>query len=228
MATETLEVTIEGETLTLEIGSVAAPGGPGGEGDDGWSPVLAIVTDGERRVAQVVDWTGGGGTKPATGQYIGADGLVVAIGDAVDIRGAQGAVGTAGATGPQGPAGPTGATGPQGPAGPTGATGPQGPAGPTGDTGPQGPAGPTGDTGPQGPAGPTGPAGPEGPAGPGSGERRYDESGTYQYIGQAPAGSAEGASVWTIRRLTYSSGVYVETLAASAVTWTGRFGHSYA
>lgn len=69
---------------------------------------------------------------------------------------------------------------------------------------------------------------PQAPAGGSGGERRYDESGNHQYVGQAPAGSAEGAAVWTIRRLTYSSGVYVETLEASAVTWTGRAGHTYA
>lgn len=71
----------------LKIG----PAGTNGlDGDDGWSLVPAIVSDGERRVLQVVDWTGGTGTKPATGSYIGATGLVAAIGDAIDIRGASG------------------------------------------------------------------------------------------------------------------------------------------
>lgn len=62
----------------------------GGSGDNGWSPILTLVTDGSRRVLQVSDWTGGQGTKPATGQYIGAAGLTSTIGDAVDIRGTDG------------------------------------------------------------------------------------------------------------------------------------------
>lgn len=89
-------------------GEWATPAGGGGSGTNGWTPVLAIVTDGTRRVQQVTDWTGGTGTKPATGQYVGAGGLVSNIADAVDIRGAQGATGTTGATGPQGPQGEPG------------------------------------------------------------------------------------------------------------------------
>ncbi|WP_341989749.1 hypothetical protein [Azorhizobium sp. AG788] len=60
------------------------------KGDEGWTAVVAAVSDGARRVHRIVDWTGGAGTKPATGQYIGASGSVSAIGDAVDIRGPQG------------------------------------------------------------------------------------------------------------------------------------------
>ncbi|MBA1156938.1 gp53-like domain-containing protein [Microvirga mediterraneensis] len=62
----------------------------GVQGDKGWSPVLAVVTDSTRRVLQVADWAGGAGTKPATGGYIGATGLVAAIANAVDIRGPAG------------------------------------------------------------------------------------------------------------------------------------------
>lgn len=68
-------------------------------GLDGWTPILAVVSDGERRVLQVVDWTGGTGTKPNTGLYVGPAGLVAAIGDAVDIRGAQGPAGSGGGGG---------------------------------------------------------------------------------------------------------------------------------
>lgn len=68
-------------------------GSAGADGDNGWSPVLAVVSDGARRVHQVADWTAGEGTKPNTGQYVGPAGLVAAIGDAVDIRGAAGAAG---------------------------------------------------------------------------------------------------------------------------------------
>ena len=62
----------------------------GAAGYNGWSPKFATVPDGERRVLQVADWFGGGGTKPDTGQYIGATGFVTAIGDGVDIRGPAG------------------------------------------------------------------------------------------------------------------------------------------
>ncbi len=64
--------------------------GGGGTGTNGWTPILALVTDGERRVLQVTDWTGGTGTKPTSGLYVGATGLVADIALAVDIRGAQG------------------------------------------------------------------------------------------------------------------------------------------
>lgn len=63
----------------------------GADGGDGWSPVLAIVNDGSRRVLQVSDWVGGTGSKPATGDYVGASGLTGTIGSAVDIRGPAGA-----------------------------------------------------------------------------------------------------------------------------------------
>lgn len=69
-------------------------GDVGATGDKGWSPVLATVTDGQRRVLQISDWTGGQGTKPATGSYIGPTGLVPDAASAVDIRGAQGPSGS--------------------------------------------------------------------------------------------------------------------------------------
>lgn len=79
----------------------ARPGedGEGGEGGDGWSPILATVEHGARRVHRVVDWTGGEGEKPQTGQYIGATGLVDDIADAVDIRGPAGEDGQDGSDG---------------------------------------------------------------------------------------------------------------------------------
>jgi len=57
---------------------------------NGWSPILAAVSDGERRVLQVIDWTGGGGSKPALGLYIGPAGLVSDIAAAVGVRGKAG------------------------------------------------------------------------------------------------------------------------------------------
>lgn len=80
-------------------GADGTDGTNGTDGNDGWTPVLAIATDGARRVQQVVDWTGGEGTKPATGKYVGPTGLVTLIADAVDIRGAAGA-GTGDVLGP--------------------------------------------------------------------------------------------------------------------------------
>jgi hypothetical protein len=68
---------------------------------NGWSPVPAGVVDGSRVVLQIVAWTGGAGTPPASGQYIGATGLVAAIGDATNFRGPTGP-GGGDVTGPAG------------------------------------------------------------------------------------------------------------------------------
>ena len=68
-----------------------------GSGANGWSPLFAVVEDSARRVLQLADWTGGTGTMPAgTGKYLGPDGLVEAIADATDIRGAAGSGGEGG------------------------------------------------------------------------------------------------------------------------------------
>lgn len=91
--------------------TVSGGGGGGGAGYNGWSPVLATVSDGDRRVLQVTDWTGGTGTKPATGLYVGSGGLVSNIAQGVDIRGATGATGATGAPGSTGATGATGAAG---------------------------------------------------------------------------------------------------------------------
>lgn len=56
------------------------------QGDKGWSPVLAIVNDGARRVFQVIDWVDGEGTKPTTGLYVGPTGLTNVIANAIDVR----------------------------------------------------------------------------------------------------------------------------------------------
>lgn len=71
-------------------GAAGAPGANGTNGLNGWSPVLAVATDGERRVLRVTDWAGGTGTKPTTGLYIGVSGLVADIASGVNIRGAAG------------------------------------------------------------------------------------------------------------------------------------------
>lgn len=66
------------------------------KGDNGWVPVLANVIDGLRIVQQVVDFTGGTGEKPVEdiGKYVGEDGLVENIAEAINIRGAQGLPGS--------------------------------------------------------------------------------------------------------------------------------------
>jgi hypothetical protein len=80
-------------TGTSIVGPQGATG-PAGQGERGWSPQFAIVSDGARRVLQVSDWVGGEGTKPATGDYVGATGLVSLVADAIDIRGPTGASGS--------------------------------------------------------------------------------------------------------------------------------------
>lgn len=90
------------------------PGNPGTNGTDGWSPLLAVVADGARSVLQVADWSGGTGTKPDTGDYIGATGLVSDIASAINIRGAIGPEGPAGADGADGAPGADGADGADG------------------------------------------------------------------------------------------------------------------
>lgn len=72
-------------TDLVALADITGPAGPAA-----WTPVLATVVDGERRVQQIVDWTGGGGTKPTTGKYIGPTGLVDTPAEATDIRGAGG------------------------------------------------------------------------------------------------------------------------------------------
>lgn len=61
---------------------------------EGWTPELAIISDGVRLVQQVVDWFGGQGVKPAVGLYVGATGFTLDIAQAIDIRGAQGPSGS--------------------------------------------------------------------------------------------------------------------------------------
>lgn len=65
------------------------PGPSGSEGNDGWTPVFAGVLDGTRTVIRVVDWTGGEGTKPATGQYIGPAGYVSTVAAAFNFNAAK-------------------------------------------------------------------------------------------------------------------------------------------
>lgn len=72
---------------------------PRATGYSGWTAVTANVADGARVVQQVVDWVGGTGDKPATGEYIGPSGYVSDIALATNIRGADGSS-TGDVTGP--------------------------------------------------------------------------------------------------------------------------------
>lgn len=62
----------------------------GAAGLNGWTPVLATddATDPPRRLLKVIDWAGGGGTKPTVGSWVGAGGLVTDPDDAADFGGA--------------------------------------------------------------------------------------------------------------------------------------------
>ncbi len=94
------------------IAQAIAALGASGDGVNGWTPVLAVVEDGVRRVLQLNDWTGGTGANPGNvGYYVGPNGLTAPIGNATDLRGVQGEAGTAGMNGSQGIQGETGAPG---------------------------------------------------------------------------------------------------------------------
>jgi hypothetical protein len=102
--TDTIVIEVEAPQNPVKAVDLTGPqGDPGDNGFNGWSPVFSTVSDGARRVQRITNWTGGTGTKPAVGKYVGATGLVDNIADAVDIRGAQGTQGE------QGPAGADGA-----------------------------------------------------------------------------------------------------------------------
>jgi hypothetical protein len=49
----------------------------------------------------------------------------------------------------------------------------------------------------------------------------------YDYLGKAASGSAEGASVWTITRLTIASDGTATVGTATNVDWTNRYTHIY-
>jgi hypothetical protein len=71
---------------------------------NGWTPQLAVASDGKRRILRVADWFGGTGEKPLRGIYLGKDGYVSNIAAAEEIRGD---VGPPGLEGREGGAGAT-------------------------------------------------------------------------------------------------------------------------
>ncbi|WGD31277.1 right-handed parallel beta-helix repeat-containing protein [Ancylobacter sp. WKF20] len=58
---------------------------------NGWTPLEAMASYGERRVRKIVDWIGGLGTKPAVNVYVGPAGYTADIAAATNIRGPAGA-----------------------------------------------------------------------------------------------------------------------------------------
>lgn len=93
-----------GEAVDVR-GGVGGIGNTGAAGSNGWTPRLAVVNDGNRRVLFVSAWIGGTGTEPQRYVYVGANGFVSSIGEAVDIRGGTGAAGLDGLDGDTGPRG---------------------------------------------------------------------------------------------------------------------------
>lgn len=71
-------------------GKAGERGKEGLDGFNGWTPHLAVVEHGERRVLQVEDWFGGTADKPASGVYLSGSGFVEDIRQATDIRGSAG------------------------------------------------------------------------------------------------------------------------------------------
>ena len=84
--------TVSDWSVPVEAGAEGRPGAAGDPGDNGWSPVLATESDGQRRVQRVIDYVGGQGAKPVIdvpNSYLTAMGLGTKA-NAVDVRGAAG------------------------------------------------------------------------------------------------------------------------------------------
>ena len=76
-------------------------GTQGAAGNNGWSPVIALVTssDGLGKVQKVIDWVGGSGTKPVSNVYISSSGFTTNHSAAINIKGDKGSTGPTGPTG---------------------------------------------------------------------------------------------------------------------------------
>lgn len=84
------DVVVQGQSLNQFM--IDAPLNlKGSDGDRGWSPVLAVENRGQyESVLKITDWVGGEGDKPSEQGYIGSNGIVSDILDAINIRGARG------------------------------------------------------------------------------------------------------------------------------------------
>lgn len=108
----TLTVTSASGTSSADLkGATGANGLNGTNGTNGWSPLYAVVARGDDLVLRISGWTGGTGTQPAIGQYLGSSGLVNDINQAVNIRGTKGDQGEQGIQGETGTAGKDGSDG---------------------------------------------------------------------------------------------------------------------
>ena len=88
-----------------------ATGETGINGFNGWSPVIATASRGTDVVLQLLDWTGGTGTKPSITGYLSTTGIVSNIANATNVRGLQGIQGIQGVKGDTGEAGADGVDG---------------------------------------------------------------------------------------------------------------------
>ena len=78
-----------GGVIVNRAGRVEIVRSAGAAGWKGWSPILATddATDPPRRLMKVVDWSGGGGDRPAVGAWVGNSGLVDDPAEAADFAG---------------------------------------------------------------------------------------------------------------------------------------------
>ena len=107
----TLTITSASGTSSANLkGENGTNGLNGTNGRNGWSPIYSAVERGQDLVLRIVGWTGGTGSQPTNGQYIGLNGLVNNIDQAVNIKGPQGIQGIQGETGNDGADGQDGAT----------------------------------------------------------------------------------------------------------------------
>lgn len=81
---------VQGDGTLMPVIADTGPGGTDGtNGNNGWTPVLAGEADGVRTLIKVIDWTGGQGTKPTTGMYLGTTGYVTTKAAAFNFNAAK-------------------------------------------------------------------------------------------------------------------------------------------
>lgn len=96
---------LKGVQELIDSGGQGEQGPAGEDGEDGtngWSPILQLESDAERRVLRLIDWTGGTGTKPTLTGYLGTSGIVETPDLALNVRGTAGVDGIDGADGSDG------------------------------------------------------------------------------------------------------------------------------
>ena len=86
----------------------------GEDGDNGWSPVVRVRTEGAKSALEIFEWVGGEGEKPVELGYLSENGVVSDFILATDMRGDRGLQGIQGETGEKGDKGDVGAEGMQG------------------------------------------------------------------------------------------------------------------